>query len=46
MPRRPVAAVADLIQHIQSAAFLWDEHTRIKAVLDDLGLLKKYPATP
>jgi hypothetical protein len=46
MPRRHVAAPADLIQHIQSAAFPRNEQTRIKAVLDDLGLLKQYPATP
>ena len=41
MPRRHVAASADLIQHIQSAAFLRDKPTRIKAVLDDLRLLKQ-----
>jgi hypothetical protein len=46
MPRQPVAASADLIQYIQSAALLWEEHIHIKAVLDDLGLLKQYPATP
>jgi hypothetical protein len=46
MPRQPVAAAADLIQHIQSAAFPRNEQTHIKAVLDDLGLLKQYPATP
>ena len=46
MPRRHVAAFVDLIQQIWGAGFLRDKRFRIEAVLDDLGLLKQYPATP